>query len=195
MGLANAQANVQRNKTSAAGPARVGISGMASYLPPFSVELEDWCGWADDSWPKVNAVVGSAFRVRAPNENAYTMAATAVLRLIQRYDIDPSRIGFLGLGTESSTDNSAGAVIVKGMVNQALKESGAPEISRACEVPEFKHACLGGVYALKSAARFERRADPGSGRGSDAGGSGAEAAGTQAQRERQRFSLPGRGFP
>jgi len=92
--------------------------------------------------------------MRGANENTYTMAATAVLRLIQQYDIDSSQIGFLGLGTESSTDNSAGAVIVKGMVNNALRDMGKAEISRACEVPEFKHACLGGVYALKAATRY-----------------------------------------
>jgi hydroxymethylglutaryl-CoA synthase len=92
--------------------------------------------------------------MRGANENAYTMAATAVLRLIQQYDIDPSQIGLLALGTESSTDNSAGAVVVKGMVNKALRDMDRAEISRACEVPEFKHACLGGVYALKAATRY-----------------------------------------
>ena len=89
-----------------------------------------------------------------PNENAYTMAATAVLRLIRQYNVDPRSIGYLALGTESSTDNSAGAIIVKGMVNDALAKHGMPELSRACEVPEFKHACLGGIYALKAASRY-----------------------------------------
>jgi hydroxymethylglutaryl-CoA synthase len=92
--------------------------------------------------------------MRAPDENAYTMAATAVLRLIQAYDIDPRRVGYFALGTESSTDNSTGAVIVKGMVNDALRALGAPPLARHCEVPEFKHACLGGVYAMKAAARY-----------------------------------------
>jgi hydroxymethylglutaryl-CoA synthase len=82
------------------------------------------------------------------------MAATAVLRLIRNNDIDPSRIGYLGLGTESSTDNSAGAVIVRGMVDRALDALGLPRLSRNCEVHEIKHACLGGVYALKSALRY-----------------------------------------
>jgi hydroxymethylglutaryl-CoA synthase len=68
--------------------------------------------------------------------------------------VDPGRVGFLGLGTESSTDNSAGAVIVRGMVDRALRFLGKPELARDCEVPEFKHACLGGVYALKNAARY-----------------------------------------
>ncbi len=132
----------------------IGISGFAGYLPRYRVALADWCRWTGDSWDKVRTVVGNGFRMRGPDENAYTMAATAVLRLIRQYDLDPRRIGFLGLGTESSTDNSAGAVIVKGMVNRALVTLGLPKLARACEVPEFKHACLGGVYALKAAARY-----------------------------------------
>lgn len=135
---------------------RVGISGMAAYLPPLQVDLEQWCQWRGDSWDKVGAVIGRAFRMPAPDENAYTMAATAVLRLIERYDIDPSRVGYLALGTESSTDNSAGAVLVRGMLDKALLEQGQVPLSRACEVPEFKHACLGGVYALKAALRYLR---------------------------------------
>jgi hydroxymethylglutaryl-CoA synthase len=76
------------------------------------------------------------------------------MRLIERYGVDPNRVGFLGLGTESSTDNSAGAVIVKGMLDEGLAERGLPRLSRHCEVPEVKHACLGGVYALKHALRY-----------------------------------------
>ena len=81
------------------------------------------------------------------------MAANAVLRLIRQYDIDTSRVRYLALGTESSTDNSAGAIIVKGMVDRALEARGMAPISRSCEVPEFKHACLGGVYGMKGAIR------------------------------------------
>ncbi|KEG13708.1 hydroxymethylglutaryl-CoA synthase [Trypanosoma grayi] len=131
-----------------------GISGMAVYTPPCRVALKDWCEWTGNDWKKVSSVVGESFRIPSHNENAYTMAASAALRLILNYNIDPTRIGFLGLGTESSTDNSAGSIIVRGMVDKALKELGMPCISRHCEVPEFKHACLGGVYALKSAARY-----------------------------------------
>jgi hypothetical protein len=57
------------------------------------------------------------------------MAASAVLRLIRQYQVDPRNVGFLALVTESSTDNAAGAVIVRGMVDRALDElrtSGSP---------------------------------------------------------------------
>jgi hydroxymethylglutaryl-CoA synthase len=131
-----------------------GISGMSLYVPAPRVGLEAWCTWTNNPWAKVQKVVGRSFRVPAPHENVYTMAANAVLRLIVAYDIDPERVGFLGLGTESSTDNAAGAVIVRGMVDRALETLGRPRLSRQLEVPEFKHACLGGVYALKSALRY-----------------------------------------
>ena len=131
----------------------IGISGLAAYVPPYRVWLEDWCEWTNNQWPKIREVVGRSFRVRGPNHSVYTMAATAVIRLIRQYDIDPERVKFLGLGTESSTDNSAGAIIVKGMVDRALVAQGKAPIARSCEVPEYKHACLGGVYAMKGALR------------------------------------------
>ena len=131
-----------------------GISGMSIYVPTPRVPLEAWCEWTNNPWEKVQKIVGRSFRVPAPHENVYTMAANAVLRLILNYDIDPQEVGFLGLGTESSTDNAAGAVIVRGMVDRALEGLGKPRLSRQLEVPEFKHACLGGIYALKSAVRY-----------------------------------------
>ncbi len=133
---------------------QVGISGFAVYVPPYRVDLESWCRWTNNPWDKTRAVVGHSFRMRGPAQSVYTMAATAVMRLIDRYQVDPRRVGFLGLGTESSTDNSAGAVIIKGMLDEGLQASGRPPLARSCEVPEVKHACLGGVYALKHALRY-----------------------------------------
>ncbi len=133
---------------------KAGISGFASYLPPHRVDLRQWCEWTDNCWDKVGKVVGTGFRIPGPDQSMYTMAATAVLRLIDQYDVDPGKVRFLGLGTESSTDNSAGAIIIKGMLNEALRQRGRPLLSRHCEVPEIKHACLGGIYAMKSGLRF-----------------------------------------
>jgi hydroxymethylglutaryl-CoA synthase len=132
----------------------IGLSGLALYLPPYRVDLQRWCEWTGSDWDKISKVVGTGFRLLGPQQSVYTMAANSVLRLIKNYDIDPGMVRYLALGTESSTDNSAGAVIVKGMVDKALKGLGFPPLSRNCEVPEFKHACLGGVYGLKNALRF-----------------------------------------
>jgi hydroxymethylglutaryl-CoA synthase len=138
----------------AASAPAVGLSGMALYLPPYRVDLRDWCAWTGNDWDKVREVVGHGFRLLGPGQSVYTMAATAVLRLIDAYAVDPRRVRYLGLGTESSTDNSAGAIIVKGMVDAGLRALGRAPLTRHCEVPEFKHACLGGIYGLKNALRF-----------------------------------------
>jgi len=98
----------------------VGISGMAVYMPPFRVDLERWCEWTGNDPAKTRAVVGHAFRMPGSDQNVYTLAANAVLRLVAQYDIDPQRVGYLALGTESSIDNAAGAVIVRGLVDAAL---------------------------------------------------------------------------
>ena len=133
---------------------KIGVSGAALYVPRACVDLAAWCDWTDNSWGKISAVVGRSFRMPESDESVYTMAATAALRLILRYDIDPRRVGFLALGTESSTDNSAGAIIIRGMLDEALRDHGLPTLPRNCEVPEVKHACLGGVYAQKAAIRW-----------------------------------------
>lgn len=127
---------------------------MAIYVPPYRVDLERWCEWTGNDAAKTRAVVGHAFRMPGPDQNVYTLAANAVLRLIAQYDVDPRRVGYLALGTESSIDNAAGAVIVRGLVDQALAVEGRSGLARDCEVPEFKHACLGGVYALKGGLRY-----------------------------------------
>jgi hypothetical protein len=92
-----------------------GVSAMSAYVPRLRVDLKQWCQWTGNSWDKINAVVGRSFRVCGRHENVYTMAANAVLRLVRENGVDPRQVGFLGLGTESSTDNAAGAVIVRGM--------------------------------------------------------------------------------
>ncbi|MDH5275481.1 MAG: hydroxymethylglutaryl-CoA synthase, partial [Gammaproteobacteria bacterium] len=143
-----------RKAPPASAACHAGLSGMALYLPPYRVDLQQWCEWTGSEWQKIRKVVGSGFRLLGPQHSVYTMAANALLRLIRQYDVDPARIRYLALGTESSTDNSAGAIIVKGMVDDALRGLGLPPIARNCEVPEFKHACLAGIYAMKSAVRF-----------------------------------------
>lgn len=135
-------------------PDLAGVSGLSVYVPRLRIPLEAWCEWTNNPWNKVQSVIGRSFRVLGPHENVYTMAANAVLRLIRQNDIDPQQVGFLGLGTESSTDNAVGSVIVRGMVDQGLDYYGLPRLSRQLEVPEFKHACLGGIYALKNAVRY-----------------------------------------
>ncbi|MDC0718105.1 hydroxymethylglutaryl-CoA synthase [Nannocystis bainbridge] len=135
-------------------PANPGLSGLSLYVPRPRVPLAAFAEWTGADPGKLAAVVGDAFRVPQPDEDVYTMAAAAVLRLLRQHDVDPARVGMLALGTESSVDNAVGAVIVRGMVDDALRREGRAPLPRDVEVPEVKHACLGGMYALKAALRY-----------------------------------------
>jgi len=132
----------------------IGISALNCYFPNNKIDLKEWCQWRGIPFEKIKNVVGTGFRLPSPCEDIYTMAANASLNLILENKIDPSEIGLLSLGTETSKDNALGAIIIKGMLNTALSELGIKELPRECEVPEFKHACLGGIYALKNAVRY-----------------------------------------
>ena len=143
-----------RAMSEALAPANPGLSGLSLYVPRPRVALSAFAGWTGADPAKLAAVVGDAFRVPQPEEDVYTMAAAAVLRLLREHDVDPSRVGMLALGTESSVDNAVGAVIVRGMVDDALRQAGRAPLPRDVEVPEVKHACLGGMYALKAALRY-----------------------------------------
>lgn len=133
----------------------LGISGFSAFVPPYRVQLERWCEWTGNSWDKTRAVVGNSFRVVGADHSIYTMAANAVLKLIADYGVDPQRVGYLAIGTESGTDNAtSGAVVVRGLVDHALRARGMAPLARDCEAPEFKQACLAGVYGIKGALRY-----------------------------------------
>ena len=148
--------------------AQAGISGIAAHVPPFRVDLKKWCDWTGNDWNKIRDVVGTGFRLPGPQHSVYTMAANAVLKLIESYDVDPNEVRFLALGTESSTDNSAGAVILKGMVDEALREleSLSPRQARVVELRFFAGldveptgARLDADAALRATIFVERECD------------------------------------
>ena len=133
----------------------VGLSGLSAFVPPYRVSLESWCEWTGNSWDKTRAVIGRSFRLAGPEHSVYTMAANAALRLIEDHRVDPQRVGYLAVGTESGTDNAtSAAVVVRGLVDEALAARGRPPLARDIECPEIKQACLGGVYGMKGALRY-----------------------------------------
>lgn len=133
----------------------VGISGFSAFVPPYCVSLEDWCRWTGNSWEKIRSVIGTSFRMVGPDHSLYTMAASAVLKLIDQHAIDPRSVGYLAVGTESATDNAtSAAVIVRGMVDQELARRGEPLLARDIEAPEIKQACMAGMYGVKGASRY-----------------------------------------
>lgn len=149
-----AMTNAHDTSSSVVDTRGAGLSGLALHVPRPRVELRRFAEWTGGDPGKLDAIIGRAFRVAQPQEDVYTLAAGAVLRLVDNYEVDPATIGMLALGTESSVDNAVGAVIVRGMIDDALRARGRQPLPRDVEVPEVKHACLGGMYALKHATRY-----------------------------------------
>ena len=132
----------------------VGISGFTTYFPQQRIDLKDWSAWSGANWDKIQAVVGSSFRVADPLEDVYSMSAEAAFRLLKQLDVSPSAVGTLILATESSLDNAVGASTLKGLLDRRLKQEGLPSLDSNCETYELKQACLAGVYGLKQALRW-----------------------------------------
>ena len=108
-----------------------GVSAMSVVRPPVSGRARK-IGATGRATPGTRSRRwwGAAFACAGRHENVYTMAANAVLRLDPAERYRSAAGGLPGIGTESSTDNAAGAVIVRGMVDRALESLGMPRLSR-----------------------------------------------------------------
>lgn len=134
---------------------RVGISGIAAYVPRLYLDLGGaWAeartgsGSADSLRRKVTQGIGIR-RVAMPDfhEDPVTMAANAVVALIENTGIDPADIGSIAVGTESSPDLSkSAAAYVLGLIARHYRV----DLSRT-SAPHFQFACIGATYALEAA--------------------------------------------
>ena len=109
----------------------VGISGFTTYFPQQRIDLKDWSAWSGANWEKIQAVVGSSFRVADPLEDVYSMSAEAVFRLLKQLDISPSAVGTLiwpGLSRQF------GASTLKGLLDRRLKQEGLPPLDNAAKL-------------------------------------------------------------
>jgi hydroxymethylglutaryl-CoA synthase len=86
------------------------------------------------------------------HEDSATMAAMAALRLIDGLGLDPKRLGYLAVGTETTVDQSKSiAAYVQGMLSRHYRTD-LSEIG----CPQLQFACMGATYALESAMALLR---------------------------------------
>jgi hydroxymethylglutaryl-CoA synthase len=136
----------------------VGISSLAVYVPRLYLDLG--IEWAQNR--SINKDSESVNKLRAKaaqgigisrisqadfHEDAVTMAANAVRKLIDQSGIDPREIASLAVGTESTVDQSKSmASYVLGLIERFYKI----ELSEV-STPHFQFACIGATYALEAA--------------------------------------------
>ncbi|KAI8853222.1 hydroxymethylglutaryl-coenzyme A synthase C terminal-domain-containing protein [Chytridium lagenaria] len=129
-------------------PLNVGIHGVEIYFPKKYVnqtELEQFDGV---SAGKYTIGLGQLnMGVCDDREDICSISLTAVKSLLEKYNIAPSAIGRLDVGTETIIDKSKS---VKTVLMQLFEESGNHDV----EGIDSKNACYGGTNALFSAVNW-----------------------------------------
>lgn len=140
----------------------VGIDAMSFYVPSIYLDLKTLAPSRNLDYDKLSKGLG-VLKMALPdtNEDAASMAANAVLKLLKDYNLNPKDIGRLYIGTESGLDGAKPiATYVLGMLNEQLqKENKAEkntEFFENCDALDMTFACIGGVDALQNTLDWAR---------------------------------------
>lgn len=135
-----------------------GIDDLAFYVPKLYLPIADLAEKRNLEYAKLNKGLGlSQMAVPDVHEDAATMAANAVVQLIDRNKLNPKQIGRIYIGTESAWD---GAKPVASNVLEMLQGKYEAEFSKDCwlncDVVDLTFACIGGVDALENTIDWVR---------------------------------------
>ena len=136
----------------------VGIDDMALYIPRLYLPIETLAEARGIPYAKLNKGLGlEKMAIPDYHEDAATMAANAVVELIERNQLDPRSIGRLYLGTESALDGAKPtATYVLEMLRRKYKGAYGVDCLRHCDVVDLTFACVGGVDALHNTLDWVR---------------------------------------
>jgi hydroxymethylglutaryl-CoA synthase len=131
---------------------KVGIDDMAVYVPQLVFPIQSLAAARSLEYDKLNKGLGlTAMAMPDVHEDAATMAANAVLELMQKNKLDPRKIGRLYVGTESSLDGSKPiASYVVGMLTQYFENQYGTHCFLQCDAVDLTFACIGAVDALQN---------------------------------------------
>ncbi|WP_338791812.1 hydroxymethylglutaryl-CoA synthase [Bernardetia sp. MNP-M8] len=139
---------------------QVGIDAMSFYVPSIYLDLKTLAPSRNLDYDKLSKGLG-VLKMALPNvnEDAASMAANAVLKLITDYSLNPKDIGRLYVGTESGLDGAKPiATYVLGMLTKKLQEENnvEEEFFENCDAIDMTFACIGGVDALQNTLDWSR---------------------------------------
>ena len=142
----------------------VGIDAMSFYVPPIYLDLQTLAPSRNLDYDKLSKGLG-VLKMAFPDicEDAASMAANAVWKLITTYKIKPETIGRLYIGTESGLDGAKPiATYVLEMINAKLQAKSQKELQtneqffENCDALDMTFACIGGVDALHNTLDWVR---------------------------------------
>lgn len=130
----------------------VGIDDMAAYIPKIYLPIEALARERNLEYAKLSKGLGlEAMSVADAHEDVATMAANAVLDLMEKNRLRPQDVGRIYMGTESSVDGSKPmASYVLEMLSQYFEAQYGPDCFLHCDVVDLTFACIGAVDALQN---------------------------------------------
>lgn len=135
-----------------------GIEAASYYVPSLYLEIKDLAKKRGIEPAKLEKGLG-LHKMGFPDvhEDAATLAAEALLKLIKDYNINPKDIARIYLGTESALDAAKPtASYAMQMVEKVLDEEFGERCFRNCDVVDMTFACIGAVDALHNSLDFVR---------------------------------------
>lgn len=132
--------------------APAGIDDMSLYVPRTYLPMEALAEARGYELSKLRDGLGlQAMSFPDVHEDAATMAANAVLDLMEKNKLDPRQVGRIYLGTESALDGSKPmATYVLGMLTDYYTREYGPDCFLHCDVVDLTFACIGAVDALQN---------------------------------------------
>jgi hydroxymethylglutaryl-CoA synthase len=136
----------------------VGIDDLTVYIPRLFLPITDLAKARQIDPDKLRHGLGLVdMAIADAHEDAATLAANAVVRLIDQNNLDPRRIGRLYMGTESALDGSKPtATYILEMLRRHYRDTYGPDCFLHCDVVDLTFACIGAVDALHNTLDWVR---------------------------------------
>jgi len=130
----------------------IGIDAIDYYLPKLALPIEELAKKREIPPAKLEKGLGLKTMALADvDEDTASMAANALLNLIQRNNIQPNKIGRIYLGTESALDAAKPTITYAvGTVEEKLKGKFGDRCFKNCDVIDMTFACIGAIDALEN---------------------------------------------
>lgn len=130
----------------------IGIDAIDFYVPPIGLKISDLAIARNIEPAKLEKGLGlKSMALMDVDEDAASMAANALYKLIANNNIDPKSVGRIYLGTESALDAAKPtATYAVGMVEEKLAKQYGLRCFKNCDVVDMTFACVGAVDALEN---------------------------------------------
>jgi hydroxymethylglutaryl-CoA synthase len=135
---------------------KVGIEAASFYIPHLYLDIKDLAAQRGIDPLKLENGLGLQ-KMAFPDaqEDTATFAAEALLQLIIDFNISPTDINRIYLGTESALDAAKPtSTYALQMVESVLEENFGKRCFKNCDAVDMIFACIGGVDALHNALDF-----------------------------------------